>query len=146
VADGPTLLTAPTNAQADGARIRSAATVTLLNVSSASPAVLLRESDPVEGVIRRGTAMGDLRLDRDANASGERIPLLRSRAKRRPFSESAKDEPGRNVSATVGAACGAAITTAIDSAGVSVTACVFRGGHLLAALEDWRDDCAPAAT
>ncbi len=264
MAEGPAQLLAPSLAEVDGSRIRSAATVTLLNVSGTTPTVLARESMPVEGIIRNGTAMGDIRLGRGAKASVERIPLVRSRAKRRTFSESETDEAGRDFSvmveelpsgasrteiwrdfellarityeyrgtsgqvrqivqesfvkgkattrleiamndhrvvdagdadataqvvagevehasvvgsteaiengqfmpvaaaggrgcywrtlallaeaATVGAACGAAITTAIVTAGVSVTACVFGGGHLLAALEDWQEDCAPAAT
>lgn len=261
--DGPTQLMAPSLSEGDGSRIRSTATVTLMSVSGAKPAVLFRESAPVEGIVRSGSAMAGIRLGRGSAPSVERIPLVRSRAKRRSFSESEKDEAGRDLSvvveelpngtsrteiwrdlellarvtyeyrgasghvrqivqesfahgkavtrleialtdsrvvdagdadataqvaameaehasagaeieagevgrfmavatvargcywrtlallveaAGVGAACGAAITTAIVTAGVSVTACAVGGSHLLGALEDWQEDCAPAAT
>lgn len=257
--DGPAQALAPSLEEVEGSNIRSSATMTLTNVAGASPVVLMRENMVLEGKIRNGRAMAFVRLGKGPSASVERMPLVRPRAKRRSFTETEKDEMGRDMAvsveeapngtsrlevwrdfemlarvtyeyygasgkvrrivhesfangkattrleitldahrvvdvgdadatakfaaverhaavgalgsqaqlipvaavargcywrtlgllveaAGVGAACGAAITTAIVTAGVSVTACAAGGYHLMGALEDWLDDCAPAAT
>ena len=101
IPDGPSQFTAPTQFKADRARFRSTATVTQWSLSAASPALLLRESAPVDGVVRNGNAMGERRLGKGNASIGERIPLVRSRAKRQSFAERDTDEAGRDVAVVV---------------------------------------------